>query len=117
MKDIDIEVVKRADRDAGRYWFSPGAMRFFDSRIPHTALKVDDKAYFVSSEQFHPSEGPPSPRLYTIRVCDLKTGVIDTYPDHSTGWQKYRSGKQAMTVLKRILGELEANTCKEHGLK
>lgn len=117
MEYIDIEVVKKADRDAGHHWFEPGAMRFFRSRSPQTVLKVGDRAYFVTSEQFVPSEGPPAPRLYTIRVYDLKTGSIETYPDHHTGWQKYRSGTQAMTDLKRILEEMEATTCQEPGPK
>ena len=116
MELIDIEVVKRADRNAGRYFFEASTMRFFNSRAPQTAWKVGDKAYFVTSEQFKPAEGPPAPRLYTIRVCDLKTGNVETYPDH-TGWQKYASGEQAMTDLKRILTELEANACKEPGPK
>lgn len=116
MEYIDIEVVKKADRSAGHYWFEPDAMRFFKSRVAQTALKVGNKAYFVSSEQFETCSGPRRPRLYSIRVCDLKTGDIGTYPDHD-GFQKYKTGEQAMTDLKRILTELEANACKEPGPK
>ncbi len=116
MEYIDIEVVKEADRKAGHHFFEPATMRFFRSRAPQTALKVGEKAYFVTSEQFKPSEGSPAPRRYTIRVCDLKTGDTETY-DMDHGFQKYASGEAAMTDLKRILRELEANTCQEPGPK
>lgn len=116
METIDIEVIKRADRDHGHYFFEPATMRFFDSRAPQTALKVGDKAYFITSERYHASEGPPRPRRYTIRVCDLKTGNCGTL-DQDHGFQKYGSSEAAMDDLRHILKELEAEACKEPGPK
>lgn len=92
MTTINILRVQQAHRG---HWFSPGAKRFFDSRIPQTAILEDGKAYFVSSERFDYS----SPRLYTIRVCDMNTGEIDTIGE----FQQYATSQQAYTGIRFFL--------------
>jgi hypothetical protein len=92
---IDIEVIKRANEDAGRFWFSQKTNRFFRSRYPRKALKVGDEAYFVTSEQFDDQ----SPRLYTLRVCHLKTGHVDTVG----AFQQYQSSTDAWLAAHKIV--------------
>ncbi|MDO8690676.1 MAG: hypothetical protein Q7R39_11820, partial [Dehalococcoidia bacterium] len=60
------------------------------SRAPVTAVQSEDKAYFVTSEQFDDR----SPRLYTVRVCNLSTGDIDTvgkFQGHATSAEARRA--------------------------
>lgn len=54
-----IAEIKRANREAGFYFFSPSAMRFFGSRVLPT---VYGGRYFVTSEQ-----PPHGPRAYAVR--------------------------------------------------
>lgn len=86
---MEMWQVERAHRG---HWFDPPSKRFFSSRIAQTAQVKDGKAYFVSSEQFDYK----SPRLYSVRVCDLKTGDIDTmgeFQEHQTSQQAYKAIK------------------------
>jgi hypothetical protein len=48
-----------------RYWFSPRAMRFFDSRV---SGDVYQGAYFISSEKGH------GPRAYSISQAQSQSG-------------------------------------------
>lgn len=47
--------VRAANRAAGHTWFSPGSMRFFDSRMERRVHTGPGGTYFVSSEQFSPA--------------------------------------------------------------
>jgi len=89
---IDIRNIKR--RHQG-HWFDTDTMRFFRSRIAQTATVKDGKAYFVSSEQFNYS----SPRLYSVRVCDMETGEIDTLGE----FQQYGTSRQAQATIKQLV--------------
>lgn len=80
------------------HWFDPGSMRFFRSRLPQTGYRVDNKAYFISSEQFIGSNGIPAPRLYTIRVLDYETGEIDTLGEFNK-----LTKSEARTQLNKII--------------
>ena len=72
-----ITEIKKANRNAGQYWFSKDTLRFFDSRVEP---KVYGGRLFISSEQFHGSDGYSDPRKYTIRLCDDE-GHIQTVGD------------------------------------
>ena len=48
------------------HWFDANSMQFFDSRIGQ-AHQVGDVWLFVTSEQFHGSEGVSESRKYTVR--------------------------------------------------
>ena len=85
MKELTMANVKRNNKTSGWLWFSPGAMRFFRSKIESKLLK---QKYFVTSEQFEDD----SPRLFTIRVYDSKTHQIDTVGD----FQGYKTKDEAM---------------------
>lgn len=58
-----IESIKKADRDAGRFYFSPGSMRFFHSRAGEQVYQGKGGVFFVTSEQLDSK----SPRKYIVR--------------------------------------------------
>lgn len=72
MEIIDIEELKRLNRDSGQYWFSADTTRFFRSRYPRCAYKFGDVAFFVTSEQ---QEGYA--RHWTIRVFHYSDNVVE----------------------------------------
>lgn len=77
------------------YWFSPGARRFFRSRV---SRNVWGGRYFISSEQFQEPNGTLWPRLYTIREAS-PTGDISTVG----AFQAYRSRREALREIHRLL--------------
>ena len=78
--------LKQLARDCGNHFFSPGAMRFFNSRV---GAKVYRGRYFVTSEQY--SE---EPRRYTLRSFAYADGVlmIDTVGEFG----QYATGRDAV---------------------
>ena len=92
MELIDIREVVRAHPG---HWFDVDTMKFFSSRVAQTATVKDGKAYFVSSEQ----NERRSPRLYSVRVCDMVTGEIDTVGK----FQQYRTSQQAIAAIKTLV--------------
>jgi len=58
----NISEVKQANADAGGYWFSPGAMRFFKTRIVSGIIK---DRYFVTAET-----GPSGVERYSARIVN-----------------------------------------------
>ena len=96
MQEISIDLVKQTNRRAGRYFFSPGATRFFRSRYPNYAYRVGNRAYFVTSEQFDDH----SPRLFTVRVCDMTTGEVDTVGEFQEYRTRYLAGKAVKELAK-----------------
>lgn len=92
---IDFRDIVRANGYGSQHhFFDAGATRFFKSRYPQTGIVKDNKAYFVTSEQFDYN----SPRLYTVRVCDMETGIVDTIGE----FQQYQTSKQAQATIKDI---------------
>ena len=61
--------IRAANLKAGRYWFTPGAMHTFDSRVYGS---VHYGRYFISSERID-----KDPRRYTVRYADHQ-GNIET---------------------------------------
>jgi len=87
-----MDEVREANRAAGRHWFEPSTMRFFNSRI---GSELYGNKYFISSERFDYN----SPRLYTIRYV---------YPDGSIttigNFQQYVSRGDAVRSIEHLLG-------------
>ena len=93
---IDFRDIKRANENSSEHhFFDAGATRFFRSRYPQTGIVKDNKAYFVTSEQFNPN----SPRLYTVRVCNMATGVVDSVGE----FQQYRTSSQAQAAIRKLV--------------
>jgi hypothetical protein len=98
---ISIEDIERANDRHGKHFFDPGAIRFFNSRKPQYGYQAGNKAYFITSEQFIPFNGMPQARMYSIRVCNLDTGNIDTVGE----FQQYATRSQANTAIKKLLSD------------
>ena len=75
-----IEQVKADSAKAGKYFFSPGAMAFFNSRIEtDTWERRGGGEYFVTSEQYDDT----SPRRYKVRRA-FADGAIGTVGEDYT---------------------------------
>ena len=96
--DVD-EVIKSRNEAAGLHFFDAAALRFFRSRISAEAYEASTSpfAFFVTSEQFKPSRGEAYPRKYTVRVCDVRTGSVNTFGDFNS----IATAAQARAVAKR----------------
>ena len=84
-----------ANEKAGYYFFESGTKRFFDSRIGRTLY---GGRYFITSEQFHGSDGRSAPRAYTIREVG-PDGDIDTVGD----FNKWPTAAAARREIKKLL--------------
>ena len=69
-----IAEIKAANTAGGFFFFTPGAMRFFNSRVLRGV--IGDR-FFVTSERYVPSDGVPEARLYTVRRCNDDGSVDD----------------------------------------
>jgi hypothetical protein len=91
----DMDDVRRANRNAGLYFFEVGAARFFRSRIGTTLY---GGRYFVTSEQFVDGRGNAAPRRYTVREVG-PDGGIDTVGE----FQAYESGAAARRAIQQLV--------------
>lgn len=69
-----IQTIKNANRAKGQHFFEDGTLQFFDSQIEDA---VYGGRYFITSEQFHGSNGYHAPRMWTIRRVE-DNGAINT---------------------------------------
>ena len=83
----------------GNFFFSRGAMKFFNSRIETTSIDVGGKGYFITSEQFDDKK----PRGYTVRSIDLATG--DT--SEESQFQEYKTREDALDARKQIVKQVK----------
>lgn len=103
MQKMTLAELKAYHSGSGGYFFTRGAMRFFDSRIVRSVYPGAAGWYFVTSEQFHPSEGPAHPRKFTIRYM-TPDGDINTAKDEDgQGFQKYRTAADARAEIRRLI--------------
>ena len=95
----NLTQIKRANKAAGSYWFSPDTLRFFNSKFPARCVyPVRDGAFFISSEYskgVYISTGwiPDGPLRWTLRFADDKGG-ISTVGE----FQQYESLEEAKTA-------------------
>lgn len=83
----DIAEMKQANTEAGQFFFSPGAMEFFNSVIETGVLYG---RYFITSERAELSD----PKRYTVRMLD------DNARDHTVGeFQQHATLDSAKTFL------------------
>ena len=75
------------------HWFSPGAMRFFNSRLGSEVLPVPDGWLFTSSERFDQN----CDRMYTIRKMD-QFGDVDTVGE----FQSFSSSAAARRAMRKM---------------
>jgi hypothetical protein len=73
-----IGAIKALNKAKGQYFFEPATLRFFDSKIEPRVYEGSGGVYFVTSEQFHGSNGSSNPRKWTVRRFYPVTGEVDT---------------------------------------
>ena len=97
---MTIAKIKRASLDAGSFFFSPGAMRFFSSRVlERVYYGADGVFYFVTSEQFVPSRGRAHARRYTVRKwSEADPRSVETVGEH----QQYATAKAARMAASEL---------------
>ena len=88
-----IDQIKSKNQAIGHHWFESGSMRFFNSRIGQTVYYGH---FFVSSEQFHGSNGVTYPREFSIRYAK-STGEVNTVGEY----HGYKTRYQAIAAIKR----------------
>lgn len=71
-----ITEIKRANKAGGQFFFEPDSMRFFDSHVHPEVFEGAGDVLFITSEQFHGSDGRSNPRKYTIRRFHPATGGV-----------------------------------------
>jgi hypothetical protein len=87
-----LEIKQAAALGPDKYFFTPGAMRYFNSRISET---IYGGRYFVTSER------PPSgPRRYTVRRINDDRSIEDV-----SGFQAYASLSGASAAAERYARE------------
>ena len=103
-----IDQMKAANARLGHHWFTPGAMRFFNSR----ALSgVYAGRLFVSSEQYRSRHTGYRARLYTIRAVSDAGGVstVGEFQQYSTRRRAIAAARaMAENILAREVAEMDA---------
>lgn len=95
---FSIDAIKKANQEAGYFYFSPDTMRFFKSRVMQDVFPLEDGALFVTSER---REGDV--RRYTIRRA-WDDGDITTLD----GFQSYTSRNGALKAAKRAAANIKS---------
>ena len=88
-----ITAVRELNNSTGHFFFSRGAMRFFNSRIEGGTYNASGRCLFVTSEQF----SEDSPRRFTIRES-LESGKIETVGE----FQQYATKSNAVSAIKTM---------------
>jgi hypothetical protein len=92
-----IEDIKRANREAGRYWFSPDTLRFFRSRV---GREVYGGRFFISSEQRE---------TYTERRYTVREAMPDGTIENASKFMAYPSSQSARNHIDKLLSEKGMN--------
>ena len=87
----DIDAIKRANDELGHFFFSDGAMRFFNSRI-HRNIYAG--RFFITSERYDSK----TPRLYTIRRANDDGSIGDVGE-----FQQYKTAREARRAIKMFI--------------
>lgn len=96
---MTITQIKEHNKKAGFYFFEPATMRFFRSKVESKPLiEKEDKVFFITSEQFKPSNGPAELRMYTIREYNKATGDVTTVGE----FNKYKTKQEAVRQARFI---------------
>ena len=94
-----ISQIKATNARSGRYFFSKGATKSFNSRVHDD---VYDGCVFVTSEKNDMPYSAPQPRVYTVRIA-MDDGSIQTYGslgDYATRYDAHSTAKWLGKALK-----------------
>lgn len=97
MTNVTMSDIKALNKSAGRFFFSPDSMRFFESRIPiqiPTVSEIDtNKVFFVTTE----TNFDNTARYAHVRCIDMETGYVD-----SAG-EDFRNVRQAKKAIREFV--------------
>jgi hypothetical protein len=88
---LTIAEMKKRDFEYGQYWFSEGAMSFFNTKIES---EPSEKGFFITSEYMD----EPNKKRYSIRFFDQETSKVETIGD----FRAYETLKEAKGVLLHV---------------
>jgi hypothetical protein len=88
---LTIAEMKRRNAAQGQYWFSEGAMSFFNTKIE---CEPSEKGCFITSEYMD----DPNKKRYSIRCFDQKTNTVETIGE----FRKYETLKEAKGALLHV---------------
>ena len=92
-----ISDIKRENRTSGYHFFEANALRFFNSKISSTVYQGEGGVFFVTSEQFVPTDGsPPYPRMFTVRRFMPETGDVRT----ASTFQEFKTVEEARAAAR-----------------
>lgn len=92
IETVSIDEVKRLSKG---YFFTDGAMKFFNSRLGLTAWRYKDGYLFFTSEK-----GPDQTRRYSVRYQD-GLGNVRTVGQ----FQAHDTARHAVREIKKLLKE------------
>jgi hypothetical protein len=92
-----VEEVKKYADNHGMHFFTPGAMRFFGSRVAEGVTVANGRAYFITSERDNYTN---QPRLYTVRYMVPGGHILE----EAGGFQAHSSLRAARRALRDHLG-------------
>jgi hypothetical protein len=95
---MTIAEIKQANYAAGQHFFERSTMRFFSSTVLPYVYNGPGGIFFVTSEQFHGSQGS-APRRYTVRQFMPETAEIKTFGPFNK-LDKERARKLARTAAR-----------------
>lgn len=93
-----VSQIKANNARNGRYFFSKGAMKGFNSRVHDV---VYSGCVFVTSERNNMPYSAPQPRVYTVRVA-MADGSIQTFGDLGDYATRAEAHRQAQWLGKEL---------------
>lgn len=99
---MTITELKRINRENGGKWFSPGAMKAFDSKVESRVLGPDKDGnyYFVSSETTPGFElDARGPRRFAVRKATMPNARITTVGRT----QQYSEKQLALDAIRKLI--------------
>ena len=88
---LTIEEMKKRNAAQGQFWFTKGAMEFFNTKIES---EPSEKGCFITSEYME----DPSKKRYTIRFFDQEKNTVETIGD----FREYETLKDAKGALHHV---------------
>jgi hypothetical protein len=88
---LTIAEMKKRNLEQGQYWFSKGAMSFFNTKIES---EPNENGCFITSEYMD----DPSKKRYTIRFFDQEKDTVETIGD----FREYETLKAAKGALLHV---------------
>ena len=107
MKYQNIDEIKKRNLETGRYFFSEGAMRFFNSRVSGE-LFGEDGSVFITSERNDGMYEPPADRRYSVRQIQ-PDGDIETIGE----FQQFSTLAEAKSFAKKYALEISLKITNE----